>query len=290
VTEPLYKADEDFRRALEARLATRAREGARGLVRERQVLIFERFLARAFRAGMDVIVKGGMAVELRTMRARSTRDVDLRAMGDAESFDRALRALGSAASEDRIRFEVDAHVRAELDAIGMKYPGKRYRVQAFLAGKKYGDVFGVDVAFGEPVLGIPDHVQGRADLAFIGIAAPEFAVYPRTTHIAEKLHAYTVPRPTPNSRIRDVPDIAILASLGPIEVAELRAALAQTFAHRATHALPTRFPALPERWRLPYRAMAETNDLQWTELEDLQRVASGFMDPLLGAGLAGATW
>jgi hypothetical protein len=47
VTEPRYKTEEDFRRALETRLSALGAREARGLVRERQMLIFERFLARA---------------------------------------------------------------------------------------------------------------------------------------------------------------------------------------------------------------------------------------------------
>ena len=93
-----YKTEQDFRRALEQRLATEAQRGGRGLVRERQVLVFERFLARAVATEMNVVVKGGMALELRTAQARSTRDIDLRAMGMPERFDQALRALGETMS------------------------------------------------------------------------------------------------------------------------------------------------------------------------------------------------
>jgi hypothetical protein len=64
VTAPRYKTEEVFRRALEQRLSTLAKQGARGLVRERQVFIFERFLARAIATYMNAVVKRGMAVEL----------------------------------------------------------------------------------------------------------------------------------------------------------------------------------------------------------------------------------
>jgi hypothetical protein len=135
VNAPRYKTEEAFRRALEQRLSTLAEQGARGLVRERQVFIFERFLARAIATDMNVVVKGGMAVELRTLRARSTRDIDLRAMGAPEYFDSALRVLGASELGDHLHFRIEAHRRPDLDAIGMKYPGKRYRVQALLAAR-----------------------------------------------------------------------------------------------------------------------------------------------------------
>jgi hypothetical protein len=113
------------------------------------------------------------------------------------------------------------------------------------------------------------------------VATPSFAVYPRTTHVAEKLHAYTVPRPTPNSRVRDLPDLAILASIAPMPGADLRAALEQTFAHRATHPLPDSLVDPPERWREPYRELAEANRLLWKELEEVHRAARAFLDPVL---------
>lgn len=277
-----YRTEGDFRRALERRLTTLAEQGSRGLLRERQVLLFERFLARAIAADMDVVIKGGMAIELRTVRARTTRDIDLRAMGAPDRFDAALRALSAMDLGDHLLFRIELHRRPELDAIGMRYPGRRYRAQAMLANKVYGDPFGVDVAFGEPMLGAAEHVQGRSDLSFIGVETPTFAIYPRATHIAEKLHAYTVPRPTPNSRVRDLPDLAILASVGPIEAQVVRTAIEQTFAHRGTHALPSALADAPDRWREPYHELAEANRLPWKGLSEVQQAAQRFLDPVLG--------
>jgi hypothetical protein len=64
-------------------------------------------------------------------------------------------------------------------------------------------------------------------------------LYPIETHIAEKLHAYTMPRTRPNTRVKDLPDMALLATAEPLEAARLRAALERTFAFRATHPLPS---------------------------------------------------
>lgn len=75
-----------FRTALESRLRAHASSIDSDLSRVRQILVFERFLERAFRAlGRDVVLKGGVALELRIQRARTTRDVDLRATDDPTS-------------------------------------------------------------------------------------------------------------------------------------------------------------------------------------------------------------
>ena len=84
----------------------------------------------------------------------------------------------------------------------------RFRAECSLAGKIYGRPFSVDVAFGDPILGEPEIIMAEDSLAFAGIAPPALRVYPVESHIAEKLHAYTVPRSRPNTRIKDLPDLA----------------------------------------------------------------------------------
>ncbi|MCB9607718.1 MAG: nucleotidyl transferase AbiEii/AbiGii toxin family protein, partial [Polyangiaceae bacterium] len=81
--------------ALEQRLRTEARSRGRDLARLRQVLVFDRFLARVCgHLGADVIVKGGVTLELRLERARATKDVDLWMKGDAASTLHRLQLLG----------------------------------------------------------------------------------------------------------------------------------------------------------------------------------------------------
>jgi hypothetical protein len=99
---------------------------------------------------------------------------------------------------------------------GMKYEGLRFRAECRLAGKLYGQAFGVDVAFGDPILGEPETVVADDVLEFAGIAPPVVRLYPIETHIAEKLHAYTMPRARPNTGIKDLPDIALLATTRPL--------------------------------------------------------------------------
>jgi hypothetical protein len=101
------------------------------------------------------------------------------------------------------------------------------------------------VAFGDPLAGEPDLAVADDLLSFAGIAPPTLRLYPVVSHIAEKLHALTMPRSHPNSRVRDLPDIALLATTGPIDGAELRLALERTFGFRGTHSLPPSVPAPP---------------------------------------------
>jgi hypothetical protein len=99
-----------------------------------------------------------------------------------------------------------------------QYDGYRYRAECWLAGAIYSRPFGVDVAFGDPLVGEPDLAMAEDLLSFAGIGPPTLRLYPVVSHIAEKLHALTMPRSRPNTRVRDLPDIALLATTGEINI------------------------------------------------------------------------
>jgi hypothetical protein len=99
----------------------------------------------------------------------------------------------------------------------------------------------------------------------------------------------TLPRATPSSRVKDLPDIALLAIAGPLDGLTLRAAIERTFAHRATHGVPAALPSSPPTWGPVYARMARNDDLRWRTLEELERAARAFVEPVLAAGSPG-TW
>jgi hypothetical protein len=246
MTPRTYNSPEAFKQALEQRLKSSASTGA-NLARKRQLLVFDRFLARVVDVlGDAATLKGGLVLEMRLERARTTKDVDLRLTGAPREVLEKLQEAGRRALGDFMTFEVlpDAH-HPDIQNDGMKYDGFRFRAECKLAGKIYGQSFGVDVAFGDPIFGDPDLVVAEDVLAFAGIAPPSLRVYPIETHIAEKLHAYTIPRHRPNTRVKDLPDIALLATARAHDAQRLRAPMEQTFAFRGTHAL--RRPCPPRR-------------------------------------------
>lgn len=287
MTQRRYPSPEAFRQALEQRLRTTA--GGSGLARLRQLLVFDRFLARAVAVfGDAAILKGGLALECRVARARTTNDVDLRMVGSPDGVLAGLQEAARRDLGDFMTFEIgvdEEHPKMQ----GTRYEGSRYRAECRIAGKVYGQPFGVDVAFGDPILGEPDVFVGDDHLAFAAIAPPIVRVYPIETHIAEKLHAYTMPRSRPNSRIKDLPDIALLASVGAIDATRLRAAIEQTFAFRGTHAVPDVLVEPLAAWAGPYGVMAREDGLVWSTIEEVTAAAKGFLDPVL-AGELDAAW
>lgn len=278
-----YLTPEAFRQALEQRLRTVARTQSADIARLRQVLVFDRFLTRIFQElGDRVVAKGGVVLELRLDRARTTRDVDLRMMGPSTDLLARLKIAAALKLGDHLTFDVapDRH-HPTLDGDGLVYEGQRFRVEAALAGKIYGSSFGLDVGFGDVMTVPPEMIDGSDFLAFAGVERPRHRVYSRESHIAEKLHAYTMPRPRVNSRVKDLPDLALLATTGPFESARLRTALEATFQFRKTHYLPLQVPAPPESWGATYARMANDDALPWKRIDTLLDAVRGFLDPIL---------
>jgi hypothetical protein len=289
MTVRAYASPQAFKQALEQRLKTASNSGV-NFARRRQLLVFDRFLARVVAIfGNAALLKGGLVLELRLERARATKDVDLRLVGSPENVLASLQEAGRLDLMDFMTFEITPDTQhPQIQNDGMRYEGLRFRAEPRLAGKLYGQPFGVDVAFGDPILGEPETVTAEDTLAFAGVAPPTLRLYPIETHIAEKLHAYTLPRPRPNTRVKDLPDIALLGGLQSLDAERLRMAFAQTFEFRGTHAVPSSVPDPPANWSTPYRELARENDLAWATLEELTVAVGAFLNPVL-AGKNG-TW
>jgi hypothetical protein len=279
-----------FKQALEQRLRVAARTGVE-FARKRQLLVFDRFLARITAELADAVtLKGGLVLELRLDKARTTKDIDLRVAGPEGGMLARLQQAGRIDLGDFMIFEVTPDTdHPEIRNDGLPYDGLRFRVVCLLAGKLYGQTFGVDIAFDDPMLGEPEVVVAEDVLDFAGIAPPTLRLYPVETHLAEKLHAYTMPRKRPNSRVKDLPDIGLLAGVRSLEADRLRAALDLTFRFRNTHPLPGSLPAPPVAWAMPYESMAREYDLPWSNLHAVTRISQGFFDPVL-SGFRVSVW
>jgi len=277
-----YRTAAAFKQAVEQRLRSTSTSGI-DFARRRQLVVFDRFLARiALELGDAVMLKGGLAVELRIERARTTTDVDLRVTGSPGDVMARLDSAARRNLDDFMVFTIRPHARSpNIQNDGMQYEGVRFRAECSLAGKVYARPFGVDVAFGDPILGEPEVMVAGDALAFAGIEPPTLRVYPVESHVAEKLHAYTMPRARPNSRVKDLPDLALIATAGAVEAGRLRAAIDQTFGFRGTHAVPGSLPAPPDTWEEPYATLAKEDQLRWSTLDRVFEAARAFLDPVL---------
>lgn len=244
-----------FRQALEERLKTVSRDERTEFQRLCRQVAFDRFLARL--AGVesrDWILKGGYAMELRFVTARSTRDLDftLRS-GNNDSALLLLQRAATVDTGDFFAYRVGEAI-ANLDAA--PYGGARYAVESRLDGRIFAR-FHVDVGIGDVILEPTDTISTRNWLAFAGIASASVPMITLEQQFAEKIHAYSVPRSNPNSRVRDLVDLYLLAGSGTIDRTRCLDALHRTFERRATHGVPRELPPPPPEWTRPFRAMAE---------------------------------
>jgi hypothetical protein len=110
-------------------------------------------------------------------------------------------------------------------------------------------------------------------------------------HLAEKLHAYTLPRGQENTRVRDLVDLVVIAATETVEADRLSRGVEATFAVRGTHPLPQRIVEPPASWAQPFAVIAaEAVNLPATDLREGHALAAQFWDPFLSGAAARQVW
>jgi hypothetical protein len=253
-----YATGAALRTALEERLKRESREEGIDLQKLRRKVAFDRFLARLFRApDTGWVLKGGYAMELRFHTARATRDLDFTVrFAPSDRSDGLLRRLQDAGATDAGDFLSYRIGEAMMDLDGAPYGGARYPVESMMGGRTFVN-FHLDVGVGDVVLDPTEQASMRDWLGFAGIAPPEVPMIQREQQFAEKLHAYTLPRPqAPNSRVRDLVDMVLLIESGTLEPSRVIQALDATFERRATHPVPDILAPPPDAWVSPFARLA----------------------------------
>ena len=124
MTSRTCSSPEAFKQALEQRLRSAAKLGAT-FARMRQVLIFDRLLARVVAVlGDAATLKGGLVLELRLRRARTTKDIDVRMVGASADVLAKLQEAGRRNLGDFMSFEVIPDIdHPEIQSDGRQYDG-----------------------------------------------------------------------------------------------------------------------------------------------------------------------
>ena len=246
--------------ALEQRLLSRSSSTGIALDRLRRRVTFERIIARLQWAEPDAwVLKGGMALEVRLQdRARLTKDIDLGlrdVISDAESLhERVIAALSTDLDRDGFVFTVSVPGPLADDAAGDAT--WRLAASAELAGRPFGRV-SLDVSPRIHELTTTERIALPNSLDFAGIPSRTVEVIDLNRHAAEKLHAMKRDfGDRPNTRVRDLVDIVILAEHGLLAPAALMAEVVRVWEQRDGTSPPAVLPPLPGSWLDRYETMA----------------------------------
>lgn len=253
-----------FRRALEERLKRASRTEQIDLNRLRRQVSFDRLLARLFREGAAPwALKGGYALELRFKAVRSTVDIDLTlqrveaATSAGRDMNQVVREMLQNAANiplgDWFEYKVGQPV---LDLTAAPYGGARFPVEARMDQRIFAR-FHLDAGVGDVIMEPLETIVCRDWLGFAGIETARVRMIAREQQFAEKVHAYTLPRNSPNSRVKDLVDLALLIGSGELNRRRIQNALRLTFDRRGTHDLPPGLPSPPADWQVLFQALAQ---------------------------------
>ena len=257
-----YRTATAFRTALEDRINKAAAAENVQVNRVRRQVAFDRLLARFFRIDpAPWVLKGGYALELRFKTARATIDIDLTVQRVAATTEDEANQIVREMVQNNASFPLDDWFEYTIGAPTMDldaapYGGARYPVEAWMDGRVFAR-FHLDAGMGDAIMQPVESVECRDWLAFAGIASPVVPTISRQQQFAEKLHAYTLPRSSTNSRVKDLIDMALLIRSGKLEPEGAASALRLTFDRRKTHALPSVLLKPPPEWQGRFKSLAE---------------------------------
>jgi len=122
--------------------------------------------------------------------------------------------------------------------------------------------FHLDAGIGDAVIQPVEIIECRDWLSFAGIASPRVQTISREQQFAEKLHAYTLPRSSANSRVKDLIDLALLIRSSGLTPKRAADAVHLTFDRRRTHELHPALLKPPRDWQARFLALAEECQLE----------------------------
>lgn len=257
-----YTSPIAMRTALEQRLKTLAHESNQDIMRLRRQISFDRFLARLF-SGEDsnrFVLKGGYSIELRLSNARTTKDIDIsfddrtiNIINNPTKFRELVQKATRINLNDYFEYTVGESI---LDLENALYGGFRFPVECKMAGRRFSQ-FHIDIASGDIWLNTHEELLGHRWLEFAGIETPKFSTISSEQQFAEKVHSYSVPRKTQNSRVKDLVDMFLLIDNSKLVTTKLHDAIKSTFSRRKTHDIPSKLNNPPDLWKVPFEKLAK---------------------------------
>jgi hypothetical protein len=285
-----YATPTAFRTALKERFGQIARTDRRYRLDELQrQFAYDRALARLFSSpeADHWVLKGAGALLARLTAARHSKDLDVfLSVNDADDAVNALRTALQLNLGDHFTFDITRVAPLQEEA-----KGARVHVNARLGPTSFAG-FHIDVVVGAVMTGTPDTVAPLTPLEIEGLVRPWYRVFPIADHLADKLCAtigsYTrTGQPTSSSRVKDLVDIAIIASTQTVQATALTSAVVSNAAMRKIE-LPGRF-VVPDvaGWSARYPKVAAEAPGPAPDFAVAVALSSQIFDPILNGTAIG---
>jgi hypothetical protein len=288
-----YETASAFRAALKARFTEIARTDHRYTFDELQrQFAYDRVLGRCFTAedAESWVLKGAGALLARLPGARHSKDVDLYYRQQSSLPESAVDALCAVLDTDlgdHFRFEV-----TKISPLHEGMLGRRVHLTAYLGAPH--SFFHVDVVVGTTMTGRPEIVPPLTPLVVKGLIRPSYRAFPLPDHCADKLCAIIETHrqagvARASTRVKDLVDLALIASTQNMDAASLRRAILAGTAHRCIP-MPPLF-VVPDwvAWRAGYLRTARSAPVAVPSFGDAVELVGRFLDPVL-AGRETGTW
>ncbi|PSL05932.1 nucleotidyltransferase AbiEii toxin of type IV toxin-antitoxin system [Haloactinopolyspora alba] len=283
-----------FRTALKDRLAAIATTQSNYTTDElHRQFAYDRALARIF-SSQDAdrwVLKGAGALLARLVHARHSKDIDVyftEQWAEATAAVASLRNLLARDLGDFFGFEITRVTPLQEEA-----KGSRVHVQARLGPKPFA-TFHIDVVVRTTMTGQPDLVNPLTPLVMDGLIRPQYRTFPVTDHLADKLCAIVAAyqasgRARVSTRIKDLVDIALIATTQRIDGSALRTAIVQNIADRGLEPPDSFVVPDPPVWKTGYPKVASDAPVAIPAYDEAVRVATELFTPIL-AGVSLGFW
>ncbi len=274
-----FKTATDFRKSLEARIQSIAKKNGQDLQSLRRKVAFDRLLARIFsRENSKFYLKGGYALEMRLAEARVTKDIDLTCVLRASNENDILteiildeiQSLASLDLNDFFSYQIG---KPQMDLDNAPYGGSRYPVSAMIDGKLFVR-FQLDIGADIVEVDQVEQLKGVDWLEFCNIQAPIISTISIEQQLAEKLHAYSLPREDRlNTRAKDLIDIVLLLNMRSIKIEAFKQVLQKVFTTRNTHPIPKLLDSPPSEWTIRFKEMAKECGINQDMVSSFEKVS-----------------
>lgn len=274
-----YKTAKAFRVAIADRLKKLSRETGEPYLDLYRRVAIDRFLARIDWSKWTA--KGGYILQRRLPKARRTKDIDLSTADSSfiRSDHLAQQTVLAEAFQEMSKIDVgdyfEFQVQIEKPLPGFGKGGIRCQVRCLIDGQDWS-TFQLDAIIQDETVYPPEMLKGDTFLSFAGLEPLTLKVPIKEEVFAEKIHAYTTPRESENTRVKDMLDLALLIEDG-LNTEKVKAAISGVFAIRKTHAAPQELPVPPESWQTIFTELVSNTGIDLTLDAAFERVATYYI-------------